>query len=153
LFQKASISFLHELALKIVLVRSSPGDIIFKQGDTAKSMFIIVDGTVEVLSLNEKVVFAEMSPDSYFGEVSLFFDLHLRTATVRSKTESTLIELGKEAFDATILTYPELKQSIELVATENYQRFLDREKTSKSLKVQSSFLSFEATAESFKAVL
>jgi CRP-like cAMP-binding protein len=151
LFKNASSAFVHEIALKVVLKRGQPGDVIVRHGDSANSMFFIVDGTVQIASADRSKEFAEMSTDSYFGEVSLFFDQR-RTATVICKSETTLVELGKDAVDATFLMYPELKETIASVAAENYKAYCKRERISAD-SVVSGMISLEATAEHLKAVL
>jgi len=73
-------------------------DIIFEEGDVGDAMFVIAHGSVEILRKNptgELTAIATLDAPQFFGEMSLI-DKEYRSATVRSKTEATLLQLTNE---------------------------------------------------------
>lgn len=73
------------------------GEIIFRQGDSSESLFVVKDGEVEVYmdSPNGEVVLANFGPGSFFGELGLF-DLSPRSAGARAKDDSALLILKRD---------------------------------------------------------
>ena len=75
-----------------------PGDIVFNEGEVGDSLFVIAEGAVEVLHRSpngERVVIAELEAPQFFGEMSLI-DKEYRSASVRSKTNTQLLQLSNE---------------------------------------------------------
>ncbi len=72
---------------------------VFKEGTHGGYMFFIVDGTVEVIKQfdTKKHVIAELSAGRSVGEMSLI-DGAPRSATVRAKSDLSLIVLKREDF-------------------------------------------------------
>lgn len=77
--------------------RFSDGDIIVREGDLGREMYVIRRGRVEVTRLHDgrNVVLATLERGSFFGEMSLL-EGEPRSATVRAKgdTELLVIEPG-----------------------------------------------------------
>jgi CRP/FNR family cyclic AMP-dependent transcriptional regulator len=65
-------------------------DIIFLQGQPGLGMYIIEEGTIEILSEPEKVHLAELHSGEFFGELALLDDSP-RTATVIARTYCKLL--------------------------------------------------------------
>ncbi len=74
----------------------APGERIVKQGDEARSFFVVASGQVEVVE--NRRVRGRLGPGSYFGEIALLADMP-RTATVRAVTPTRVLELDRSAFD------------------------------------------------------
>jgi len=55
-------------------------------GDSAKGIFIIIEGSVNVVSENGKHVLATLQEGDYFGEISVLFDCPC-TARVQTATK------------------------------------------------------------------
>jgi CRP-like cAMP-binding protein len=72
-----------------------PGDVIVTQGDAGDSMFVLLEGTVEVLTDGREV--ATLGPGNLFGEMSLIND-EPRSATVRAKTTVRAVPITKRRF-------------------------------------------------------
>lgn len=49
IFQECQPEFLHDLVLKMKAYIFTPGDLICRQGEVAREMFIIADGLVEII--------------------------------------------------------------------------------------------------------
>jgi cAMP-dependent protein kinase regulator len=74
----------------------SPGERIVKQGEEARSFFVVASGQVEIIE-NRRVK-GRLGSGSYFGEIALLADIE-RTATVRAATPTRVLELDRSAFD------------------------------------------------------
>ena len=104
------------------------GDVIIKEGDEDKRLFIILAGEVEVIkNLNTKKEksFGTYGPLSYFGEMALIDDL-VRSASVIAKKDTKLLSLDQWNLRQEIERYPLI--SIELLQTLS-QRIRAIEKT------------------------
>lgn len=72
------------------------GSLIFNEGQTAQSFFIIVQGDLQVLQ-NQKSIRTLQQGDC-FGEVSLLLTGGLRTASVLCRSEALLLEISIQNF-------------------------------------------------------
>jgi CRP/FNR family transcriptional regulator, cyclic AMP receptor protein len=78
--------------------RYSGGEVVFEEGDLGDSLFVLMNGEVEVLHKDgrgEPQVLTTLQPPEFFGEMSLI-DKEFRSATVRSKSDSTMLQLTAE---------------------------------------------------------
>lgn len=81
-----------------VLRRYRAGDVIFEKDDVGDSLFIVVDGEVDVLhpqSGGQGKLLATLGAPEFFGEMSLI-DKDYRSASVRARTECALLQLANE---------------------------------------------------------
>lgn len=85
------------------------GEIIIEQGTIGNCLYVIQEGTVEVLSQNGggEVKIAELGEKEFFGEMALF-EKSVRSATVRAKGEAKVLTLDKKNFYKTIQNDPSL---------------------------------------------
>ena len=73
-------------------------EVIFNEGDVGNSLFVIVSGEIDVLRKGadgKLKAIAMMKEPEFFGEMSLI-DKELRSATIRSKTDTKLLILTNE---------------------------------------------------------
>ncbi|NMO23551.1 cyclic nucleotide-binding domain-containing protein [Pyxidicoccus fallax] len=95
LFEMLSPAELTRLA-ELARVRSfGAGEVVFEEGDLGDSLFVIVDGQVEVLRRlpgGEARPLTVLSSPEFFGEMGLI-DKEYRSATVRAKTPANLLQL------------------------------------------------------------
>ena len=77
------------------------GEIICREGEEGKSMFVIQSGTVEVSrKLPEgEMMLGAMTKGDIFGEMALF-DHMPRSATVKAKGEAVVLQIDKKGFFA-----------------------------------------------------
>ncbi|KAJ3175998.1 hypothetical protein HK101_010525 [Irineochytrium annulatum] len=152
LFRGGSVGFYHELALALKFKVYQPNDIIIKKDAPGRSMFFVVDGLAEVVSEDGTQVFGEMPPNTFFGEVALFFEVN-RTATVRSKTSCALFELDKDALNAILSQHSLLKEEMTAKAEENFRLAQERKKAVLQLSTQNAVaFDVEATVHRLKKV-
>ncbi len=76
----------------------SAGEVVFDEGNVGDSMYVIADGSVEVLRKNpagDLQPIAEVKAPHFFGEMSLI-DKEYRSATVRANEGAKLLQLTNE---------------------------------------------------------
>jgi CRP/FNR family transcriptional regulator, cyclic AMP receptor protein len=74
------------------------GQVVFEEGELGDSLYVIVNGEVEVLQSEgdgSQRVIAVLGPPEFFGEMSLI-DKEYRSATVRARTDAELLHLTAE---------------------------------------------------------
>lgn len=83
------------------------GESIIEQGTSSQVLWIVLDGTCEVLMRfdgggnHQPTTLAELGPSSNFGEMS-FFHLAPHSASVRAKTDVKLLRIERSKFDALV---------------------------------------------------
>src|SRR5262249_48295019 len=77
------------------------GEIVFQEGDSGRALFVVVEGTVEIMLTTAKgeYVLRALGPGDAFGEIALIDDFP-RSATARIATPARLLILYKSDFDA-----------------------------------------------------
>jgi hypothetical protein len=91
------------------LVTHAMGEIIFSEGDIGTEMYIIQQGTVELLKAlgGETRVLATLEKGDFFGEMSVLEDVP-RSASARAKTDVELVRINGATFDAMLKSNPEI---------------------------------------------
>ena len=88
-----------------------PGDVVIKEGNRDRSLFMIAKGTASVRidlgGINRTKRLATFSPGTVFGEVALL-DKQPRSATVTADEELVCYELSEDGFDALTTTHPRI---------------------------------------------
>ncbi|MBX3185962.1 MAG: cyclic nucleotide-binding domain-containing protein [Labilithrix sp.] len=102
LFGALSDDFLEHLVATLTVKRIMPGDTVFREGDPAREMFVILDGEVEVLKKSRRgreTRVAILGPNDCFGEMSII-DMQPRSATVRALGPARMLKVTTEEMDA-----------------------------------------------------
>lgn len=106
--------------------------VVFRQGDTGKSLFILLDGKVRIYTLDysgKVISLAVLSDIQFFGEMS-FLTGAPRSATVQILENTLLCEINSEAMRSIMLQWPAIKTTM----MKNYQlRLTENEKIKKSV--------------------
>src|SRR5215470_7957799 len=87
-FSHLSEPELEHLAQHGQIAEYPPGEIVVQEGDTANSMYVILDGQVRVYKCHEdagEIDIARLDTGSFFGELALL-DQGTRSATVSCLT-------------------------------------------------------------------
>src|SRR5262249_28297456 len=71
------------------------GEVIFREGDPATEMYLLVKGSVEIRLGNR--LLATLGPDSIFGEMALV-DSSARSATAVAATDATIVPVSEYQF-------------------------------------------------------
>ena len=99
------------------IVNCRRNQLLIEKGHTADSMYILIEGGLEVTIPNdqgEQVVVASIWPGDCVGEMSLLTG-EPRSANVRAKVHSTLLEITKANIAPIFESHPELIEEISRV--------------------------------------
>lgn len=92
------------------------GDVIVREGETGDSLYIIVDGKVEVVDDNR--ILNQLGARAVFGELSML-DSSPRTATIRALEETSLLRLDQTSFYEIMSDYVEVAMGTIQLLTRN----------------------------------
>jgi CRP-like cAMP-binding protein len=102
LFGALSDDVLEFLATTLPVQMVEAGEALFREGDQAREMFVVLGGEVEVLKRTRRGAEARVAllgPGDWFGEMSIL-DVQPRSATVIAVAPSKLLRLTSESLDA-----------------------------------------------------
>ncbi|MEM7532758.1 MAG: cyclic nucleotide-binding domain-containing protein [Chloroflexota bacterium] len=89
---------------KLAVAAYQPGELIVEQGKESGKLFILTQGTVDVIQCfddgDEKII-SSMSSGQYFGEISLLQGT-VHTASIQARTEVQVMMMDRETFMALI---------------------------------------------------
>lgn len=109
LFSELSGEELYPVAEIATSERRSAGDVVVEQGAPSDALYVVVQGTLEVVKDGRPVVMLE-APQT-FGELGVL-DAEPRAATVRAKTEVELLRVPREELEILLDESPELSRAI-----------------------------------------
>ena len=102
LFGALSDEFLQHLTDTLTVRRILVGENVFREGDPAREMYVVLDGEMEVLKKSRRgreTRVAILGPNDCFGEMSII-DMQPRSATVRALGATRLLRISTEEMDA-----------------------------------------------------
>jgi CRP/FNR family cyclic AMP-dependent transcriptional regulator len=82
--------------------RRKAGDVIFRAGDVADRLYLLVEGEVEIVERGRK-----LGPGRMFGEIAFFAPDRRRTSTARCATPCVLLSIGEPALRELYFQNPE----------------------------------------------
>ena len=96
------------------------GESIVRQGEIGECMYVIQDGTVEVIAEHdgEEIRLRQLGKSDFFGEMAIFED-EVRTATVRAVGDTRVLTVDKKNFLSGIHEDPSL--AFRIVATMSHR--------------------------------
>lgn len=86
------------------------GSMILAQGDPGEALYLLAAGQVKVVLIHEdgrEVILSVLGPGAFFGEMALL-DQEPRSAHVVAMTDSLLLQLRREDFQARLRSGPEV---------------------------------------------
>lgn len=88
------------------------GEVIFKDGDSGQSMFIVLEGQVEISKIlgDQKTTLAQLGKGAIFGEMSII-DNQPRSATAMAEHNTILLEISREMFRSRLEEVPRWLQT------------------------------------------
>jgi len=101
LFGGLSDETLREFGGSLELVDFEPGTSVFREGDTGREMFVVLEGELAIIRLSRRQkesTVAILRPGSWFGEMSML-DVLPRAATVRATAKTRLLRLTAHDLD------------------------------------------------------
>jgi CRP-like cAMP-binding protein len=102
LFGALDDDVLRHLASSLSVQAPEAGEIVFREGDDANAMYVVLRGEMEVLKKSKRATEARVAllgPGDWFGEMSIV-DIQPRSATVRALAPSRLLRLSAADLDA-----------------------------------------------------
>ena len=118
IFKDGDPLFLSQVILALRPEVAGAGEILIRQGDMGREMYVVVRGEVEVLDDAGRVV-ATFKDGACFGEIALLINTP-RTASVRAKTGCDLLALDQPAFSRILHDHPQFADSVLTIARERY---------------------------------
>lgn len=112
---------LGRVAVQLFEKAYAPGEVVFREGDPGKGLFVVLEGGVAITRATpdgEKLLIS-LGPGASFGELALIDDLP-RSATARASVPSRLLILYRSHFEALV----EGDRGIALVIMRNLLRTL-----------------------------
>ncbi|MCP4417956.1 MAG: cyclic nucleotide-binding domain-containing protein [Chloroflexi bacterium] len=117
LFGDLDTGKLHQLQSQLIWHHFSNGDVLFRQGDEADGMYIVVNGrlraTIDSAAV-DTVVVNEITAGETVGEFALLTD-EKRTATVFAVRETNVVQLTKSVFEQLTQERPEWMRKLALI--------------------------------------
>jgi len=109
-------------------------NVVFNEGSRGDAAYILTEGKIEISGTIEghKKVFAILKPISIFGEMALFLDEGVRTATAIALEDSKVIVVTKDDLDEFMRESPRVISSIITVLVSRL-----KSTTQKAMKVPS----------------
>jgi CRP-like cAMP-binding protein len=101
-----------------------PGDVIFREGEPGKEMFIVVDGKVEITkstSGSASKTLITLTRGDMFGEMAVI-DKKARAATATAIAPTKVLVLNEALFDATLEKNPDFARKIIKLLSERLRR-------------------------------
>jgi CRP/FNR family transcriptional regulator, cyclic AMP receptor protein len=101
LFGALSDEVLDHLCASLKAARVSAGEMIFREGDPARELYVVLEGEFEVLKKSRRgrdMRVAILGPSDCFGEMSMI-DMQHRSATVRALAPGRLLKMTTEDMD------------------------------------------------------
>lgn len=113
LFESLETVELRQLAAALVERECKAGQQVVKQGEAGASLFVIVDGLLEVKveSHGQSKVVGRVGPGEFFGEISMLTGSP-RGATVIALTDATLYEISHDVISPILKNRPAVAEAI-----------------------------------------
>jgi CRP-like cAMP-binding protein len=133
-----------KIALEATIEDYGADELIFHQGDPGDSLYIILNGSCEVL-LDQKGAVAKkiatINKGDFFGEMSLLTG-EARQATVKALEYATVIRVDKALFSTFLASNPDIADQVGAVMAQRQQELsLEANKTQSNLIVQLKLIS------------
>lgn len=114
LFQALNETGLRALAERVTYRSLAPGRLVFKEGEPADSMYVVLSGSVKIFLQKgaAEVVLDTKKAGEYFGEMML--DHRPRSASIMTVEPSEFAVLSREDFQVFLRQHPEAAEQVIL---------------------------------------
>ena len=103
---------LRELASGAQRQTYGAGELIFREGDAADTVYVLAVGTVEVRSTSDDSPLRVLQPGQIFGDLTLMLDVP-RTASVRPRDPTVVFTLDEALFSRILRHNPQAQPVVE----------------------------------------
>lgn len=109
MFRSLPPNELGKLVKRLKPIEVEKGEVLFKEGDQGDKVYIVVTGELEVIreigTPDEHLVTVSQS-GNFIGDMSLFVSNGIRSATVRGRKKSALVEMSIKDFEELLESSP-----------------------------------------------
>ena len=119
LFQNIPGNILSKIAQIASEIHLEKEDVIFKEGDSGNSLFVIISGKVDIIKNNQNI--ASLEQGNCIGEMSLL-DQEPRSADAVSSGESTLLKIDQDGFFELMASNSEIIKQILKMLTKRLRQ-------------------------------
>ena len=101
-----------------------PGEVIFREGAPGKELFLLLEGSVDIVKGHggrDELLLSRLSAVDYFGEMAILVD-EPRSATAVAASHCRMLTLDGRSFKELILQIPEIAFEIFRVLTTRVRR-------------------------------
>jgi CRP-like cAMP-binding protein len=121
-FSGLEIDNLSQLLNMAEVVSADPGQVVIRKGDLGDRFYIVLKGTLDVMSSDERTVINTLREGEPFGEIALLSG-GTRTVTVVARTSCLLIALNRETFGVFLSNHLFLGDELERLGHERMARY------------------------------
>lgn len=121
LFKNCSPVLRDELLISLESKTFTPGSNIANEGEMGRSIYFIVEGSVEIISAQQQKPWGTLGEGDYFGFMSMVLG-EQRTATTRAIGFCELLILGKENFSRIKAEFPEFNEVLKRASAERTEQ-------------------------------
>lgn len=112
LFGDLDPASLHQLVRRVRAVTLEPGQVLFRQGDPANSLYVVVEGAVVPIAEGDRrCKLAVLESGAFFGEIGLMTK-QPRNATIEALVETKLLAIDRRLLRQLIGDAPSVTKSI-----------------------------------------
>jgi cAMP-dependent protein kinase regulator len=115
LFSELGTEEFEAVVAKFQVGQIPKGTMVIKEGTRGDAFFVIGSGEVRVfrtLPSGRKVTLARLSEGEFFGEMAFFLE-SVRTASIETTSETTLLRISRDDLAELMEAYPNVKEVIE----------------------------------------
>jgi|TARA_Y100000031_G_scaffold110647_1_gene121875 predicted acylesterase/phospholipase RssA/CRP-like cAMP-binding protein len=121
LFKRMPTKVLKFLAKESKAVQLKGGDILFKEGDEADGLYIVISGRLR--ASNDSNTIGEISPGETVGELALIQNT-ARSLTVRAIRDTDLAYISQQTFEKMVGKYPDVLVPITQLIIQRYKSLM-----------------------------
>lgn len=123
IFKPFPRSIRSEIIKRFVQMKADPGEVIIREGDDGKGLYLVLKGQVDVLKWSEGTEknLATLKEGDVMGEISLL-QASPTTASCRAKTKCELLFLERKVFNSLMARHPELKAELSKITADRIQK-------------------------------
>ena len=145
LFQEIPRADLVKMVDELPIEIYKPGDYLFRDGDPGENLYVVIDGTLEIVLAADSVdelLLKTCGPGEYVGEMGLILPDGKRTATVRAKTETRTWVMSRVKFVQVLQRWPVIAYAMVGILSERLDATNDatfRDLTEKNHALQNAY--------------
>lgn len=153
LFRDVPSAELFKLVKELPVEGYQAGSYLFKEGDAGKSLYVVVDGALEIVlgaDSSDEMLLRTCGPGEYIGEMSLILPEGKRTASVRAKVETRTWVMGQVKFKQILQRWPMIAYSMVRILSQRLEATNEtsfRDLTEKNHQLQKAYDELKAAQE------